>query len=177
MQDQNLKFMVPKLPLKPSAVFVESKPDQTTQLPRPRALSLSLIQPKPSSAKAVRLELEQLSKQLGAMRKQAVAATTSSPRKLLDAKQRRYDALLEQEARLARQIFYQPTNDCRFFMLKTNVWLYYADGQIIRYESRSEGVFKKVGDSGYHHINGKELLNFIHAVRKYTLLSSQQIYT
>jgi hypothetical protein len=48
---------------------------------------------------------------------------------------------------------------------------------MIRYEVRSDGVYKKVDSELYRKINGSELMNFRAAVKAYTKLVKEQVYS
>lgn len=95
---------------------------------------------------------------------------------LKELREKAREKLLNQEAAVGREVFDDDVADAAFFMMKKNVWLYYANGITIRYEVRPDGVFKKVGYAGYHAIHGKELDNFRLACKKYARLVKARIY-
>lgn len=97
------------------------------------------------------------------------------------------DDLINAESALGRTIFGPiPAGHQReFFTAKKNVWIWHenwtdAVGNIkdltIRYEVRPDGVFKKVGESGYKRINGAELDNFRKAAKTYLSLAKENLY-
>ncbi len=87
--------------------------------------------------------------------------------------------LINAESEYGRTIFgeIQPGHSREFFCLEKNIWIWYEDGRMIRYEVRSDGVYKKVDSGLYHKIDGAELLNFRNAVKVYTKLVKEKIYT
>ena len=86
--------------------------------------------------------------------------------------------LINAESALGRTLFgnVEPGHRREFFMHKKNVWIWHEDGMTIRYEVRSNGVFKKVNDSGYHKVTGEELAHFRAAASAYLKLVKSRIY-
>ena len=86
--------------------------------------------------------------------------------------------LINAESSLGRQIFGAVAEDYKreFFCLSKNVWLWYENGSVIRYEVREDGVFKKVNDGHSKKIEGEELAHFRSAVKTYTAAVKQNIY-
>lgn len=86
--------------------------------------------------------------------------------------------LINAESALGRTLFgdVAPGHQREFFMHKKNVWIWHEDGQTIRYEVRQNGVFKKVGESGYRKVDGDELKHFRAATNAYLKLVKSQIY-
>lgn len=86
--------------------------------------------------------------------------------------------LINAESALGRTLFgdVAPGHQREFFMHKKNVWIWHEDGLTIRYEVRTNGVFKKVGDSGYHKVTGEELTHFRAAAKAYLTLVKTRIY-
>lgn len=105
-------------------------------------------------------------------------------RKLLDSKSSIRKAipteedLLNAESSLGRTIFGPiPEGQSReFFCYRKNVWLWYENGIIIRYEVRPDGVFKKLPDAPYRPISGQELDNFCQATKTYLKLVKKRLY-
>ena len=87
--------------------------------------------------------------------------------------------LIDAESRYGRTLFGEvtPGHTREFFCLEKNVWIWYEDGRMIRYEVRSDGVYKKVDSELYRKINGSELMNFRAAVKAYTKLVKEQVYS
>ena len=86
--------------------------------------------------------------------------------------------LINAESALGRTLFGEvPAGRTReFFCLKKNVWLWYEDGLIVRYEVRENGVFKRVGTQSYVKVTGAELENFTRATKAYLQLVKTRIY-
>ena len=87
--------------------------------------------------------------------------------------------LINAESALGRTLFGEVKRGHarEFFCLKKNVWLWYEDGLMIRYEVRENGVYKQVGkDSHYHKVVGEELENFRNATKAYLELIKTHIY-
>ena len=102
-------------------------------------------------------------------------------RKQPNAEERRQSAerdLINAEAALGRTLFgnVAPGYRREFFMHKKNVWIWYEDGQTIRYEVRQNGVYKKVDNGGYHKVTGAELDHFRTAATAYLKLVKSRIY-
>lgn len=98
-----------------------------------------------------------------------------------------YEDLLNAESELGKTLFGPiPLGHQReFFESKKNVWIWYeswadANGtpqsMTIRYEVRPAGVYKKSNDGLYEKIEGKELDNFVTAVRSYFELVKRELY-
>ena len=59
-----------------------------------------------------------------------------------------------------------------------NVWLWYEDGLMIRYEVRENGVYKQIGsNTTYVKVAGEELQNFRNATKAYLNLVKSHIYS
>ena len=116
-------------------------------------------------------ELTELSDTILELRKEKRETAIKSKRKF------NLDDILNTESRVGRDVFDNDAPSCEFFMLKRNVWLYYAEGLTIRYEVRAEGVFKKIGSEGYHRIHAAELDNFRLACKKYIRLVKAKLYS
>ncbi len=103
-------------------------------------------------------------------------AITPSSRKLRQKEAERN--LINAESALGRGLFgeVEPGHQREFFCLQKNVWLWYEDGQTIRYEVRKDGVYKKVDDGSYRKIDGTELTNFRNATKAYLELVKANIY-
>ena len=86
--------------------------------------------------------------------------------------------LINAESALGRTVFgnIQPGHSREFFCLKKNVWIWYEDGRMIRYEVRRDGVYKKVDSGSYMKIGGAELQNFITAVKTYLQVVKANVY-
>lgn len=86
--------------------------------------------------------------------------------------------LINAESALGRGLFGEvaPGHQREFFCLQKNVWLWFEDGQTIRYEVRKDGVYKKVDDGNYHKIDGVELSHFRDATKAYLELVKANIY-
>ena len=86
--------------------------------------------------------------------------------------------LINAESEYGRTLFgeIRPGHSREFFCLEKNIWIWYEDGRMIRYEVRSDGVYKKVDAGLYRKINGSELMNFRAAVKAYTKLVKENIY-
>ena len=87
--------------------------------------------------------------------------------------------LINAESALCRSLFgeVKAGHTREFFCLKKNVWLWYEDGLMIRYEVRENGVYKQVGnDSKYQRVSGEELQNFRNATKAYLRLIKTRIY-
>lgn len=120
------------------------------------------------------MQKSSLGKNLGKLKNKL--SITPSARKV-----RRYETerdLINAESALGRGLFGQvaPGHQREFFCLQKNVWLWYEDGQTIRYEVREDGVYKKVDDGNYHKIDGVELKNFRDATKAYLELVKANIY-
>ena len=77
------------------------------------------------------------------------------------------------ESALGRSLFgeIKQGHSREFFCLKKNVWLWYEDGLMIRYEVRENGVYKQIGKStNYQKVTGEELQNFRNATKAYLKL-------
>lgn len=87
--------------------------------------------------------------------------------------------LINAESALGRSIFgeIKQGHSREFFCLKKNVWLWYEDGLMIRYEVRENGVYKQIGKStNYQKVIGEELQNFRNATKAYLRLIKTRIY-
>jgi len=87
--------------------------------------------------------------------------------------------LINAESALGRSIFgkVKKGHSREFFCLKKNVWLWYEDGLMIRYEVRENGVFKQIGENlKYTKVTGEELQNFRNATKAYLRLIKAHIY-
>lgn len=86
--------------------------------------------------------------------------------------------LINAESALGRTLFgaVQPGHIREFFCLKENVWLWYEDGLVIRYEVRENGVYKRVGTRDYEKVKEPELQHFIDATKAYLKLVKTNIY-
>lgn len=87
--------------------------------------------------------------------------------------------LINAESALGRTLFGEvATGHSReFFCLKKNVWLWYEDGLMIRYEVRENGVYKQIGsNTSYTRVVGEELQNFRNATKAYLKLVKSHIY-
>lgn len=86
--------------------------------------------------------------------------------------------LIDAESQYGRQLFgeIQPGHTREFFCLEKNVWIWYEDGRMIRYEVRRDGVYKKVDSGSYMKIGGVELQNFITAVKTYLQVVKTNVY-
>lgn len=98
-----------------------------------------------------------------------------------------YDDLINIESNLGRTLFGPvPAGHQReFFASKPGVWIWYDKWEditgvmhemTIRYEVRSNGVFKKTPDGSFSQIKGAELDNFVNAARRYFDLVKTQLY-
>ncbi len=88
--------------------------------------------------------------------------------------------LINAESALGRSIFgeIKKGHSREFFCLKKNVWLWYEDGLMIRYEVRENGVYKQVGkNTNYQRVTGDELQNFRNATKAYLKLIKTRIYS
>ena len=88
--------------------------------------------------------------------------------------------LINAESALGRTLFgeVKKGHSREFFCLKKNVWLWYEDGLMIRYEVRENGVYKQVGrENDYHKVTGEELENFRNATKAYLRLVKSHIYS
>ncbi len=115
-----------------------------------------------------------LGKNLGRLKNKL--SITSSARKMRQLEAER--DLINAESALGRGLFGQvaPGHQREFFCLQKNVWLWYEDGQTIRYEVRKDGVYKKVDDGNYRKIDGVELSHFRDATKAYLELVKANIY-
>ena len=87
--------------------------------------------------------------------------------------------LINAESALGRTLFgeIEKGHSREFFCLKKNVWLWYEDGLIVRYEVRQNGVYKQVGkNTSYQKVTGGELENFRNATKSYLKLVKTHIY-
>ena len=87
--------------------------------------------------------------------------------------------LINAESALGRSIFgeIKQGHSREFFCLKKNVWLWYEDGLMIRYEVRENGVYTQIGKStNYQKVTGEELQNFRNATKAYLKLIKTLIY-
>ena len=86
--------------------------------------------------------------------------------------------LINAESALGRTLFgdVKPGHTREFFCLRENVWLWYEDGLIIRYEVRQNGVFKRVGTNDFEKVTGPELQHFADATKAYLKLIKRSIY-
>ena len=86
--------------------------------------------------------------------------------------------LINAESALGRTLFgdVKPGHIREFFCLQQNVWLWYEDGLIIRYEVRENGVYKRVGTKDYEKVTGVELQHFVDATKAYLKLVKTNIY-
>lgn len=88
--------------------------------------------------------------------------------------------LINAESALGRTLFGEvPAGHSReFFCLKKNVWLWYENGLMIRYEVRENGVYKQIGsNTTYTKVVGEELRNFRNATKAYLELVKSHIYS
>ena len=88
--------------------------------------------------------------------------------------------LINAESALGRTLFgeVKEGHSREFFCLKKNVWLWYEDGLMIRYEVRENGVYKQIGkETGYRKVTGVELENFRNATKAYLRLVKSRIYS
>lgn len=98
-----------------------------------------------------------------------------------------YEDLVNAESEIGRTLF-GPIPDGHqreFFESKKNVWIWYegwpdATGVMqettVCYEVRPAGVYKKMMGGRYEKLEGKELNNFVNAVRKYFELVRAKLY-
>ncbi len=86
--------------------------------------------------------------------------------------------LINAESALGRTLFGEVAKNHKreFFCLERNVWIWYENGQTIRYEVRKNGIWKKIDDGDYHLIRGEELRNFTAATKAYLELVKAQLY-
>ncbi|MDO4730000.1 MAG: hypothetical protein Q4A96_02270 [Candidatus Saccharibacteria bacterium] len=86
--------------------------------------------------------------------------------------------LINAESALGRTLFgtVEEGKQREFFCLQKNVWVWYEDGQVIRYEVRQSGVFKKVDNGSYSKISGEELEHFRDATKAYLQLIKLNLY-
>ena len=98
-----------------------------------------------------------------------------------------YEDLLNAESEIGRTIFgpVPEGHQREFFKNKDNVWIWYEkwidsagtpQDVTIRYEIRSNGVYKKLADKDYQKIEGAELNNFVSAARSYYRLVKEKLY-
>lgn len=98
-----------------------------------------------------------------------------------------YNDLMNAESEIGRTIFgpIPEGHQREFFESKKNVWIWYEgwqdaagimQGTTICYEVRPAGVYKKVSGGKYEKLDGKELDNFVGAVRKYFELVKKHLY-
>lgn len=88
--------------------------------------------------------------------------------------------LINAESALGRTLFgeVKAGHTREFFCLKKNVWLWYEDGLMIRYEVRENGVYKQIGsNTTYIKVAGEELQNFRNATKAYLNLVKSHIYS
>ena len=88
--------------------------------------------------------------------------------------------LINAESALGRTLFgeVKEGHSREFFCLKKNVWLWYEDGLMIRYEVRENGVYKQIGkETEYRKVTGVELENFRNATKAYLRLVKSRIYS
>lgn len=88
--------------------------------------------------------------------------------------------LINAESALGRTLFgeVKAGHTREFFCLKKNVWLWYEDGLMIRYEVRENGVYKQIGsNTTYVKVAGEELQNFRNATKAYLNLVKSHIYS
>ncbi len=87
-------------------------------------------------------------------------------------------ALIDAESQYGRLLFgnIKPGHTREFFCLEKNVWIWYEDGRMIRYEVRQDGVYKKVDSGPYVKISGAELWNFQNAVKTYSQIVKKNVY-
>jgi len=99
--------------------------------------------------------------------------TPASPR-IAEAERK----LINAESALGRMLFgeVEPGHQREFFCLQKNVWIWYEDGQTIRYEVRQSGVYKKVDRGNYFKISGEELEHFRAATKAYLQLVKMNLY-
>ena len=96
-------------------------------------------------------------------------------------KQRKIEAerqLINAESALGRTLFgeIEEGKQREFFCLQKNVWVWYEDGKVIRYEVRKSGVYKKVDSGSYNKISGEELEHFRDATKAYLQLIKLNLY-
>lgn len=88
--------------------------------------------------------------------------------------------LINAESALGQTLFgeVKAGHSREFFCLKKNVWLWYEDGLMIRYEVRENGVYKQIGsNTSYTKVTGEELQNFRNATKAYLRLVKSHIYS
>ena len=88
--------------------------------------------------------------------------------------------LINAESALGRTLFgeVKAGHTREFFCLKKNVWLWYEDGLMIRYEVRENGIYKQIGsNTTYIKVAGEELQNFRNATKAYLNLVKSHIYS
>lgn len=108
----------------------------------------------------------------------SIRSTTARPNEEARRKSVERD-LINAESALGRTLFGEIKHGHarEFFCLKKNVWLWYEDGLMIRYEVRENGVYKQVGkNDNYHKVTGEELENFRNATKAYLRLIKTRIY-
>ena len=108
----------------------------------------------------------------------SIRSTTARPNEEAHRKSVERD-LINAESALGRTLFGEVKRGHarEFFCLKKNVWLWYEDGLMIRYEVRENGVYKQVGkNDSYHKVTGEELENFRNATKAYLRLIKTRIY-
>lgn len=87
--------------------------------------------------------------------------------------------LINAESAVGRTVFgpVLPGQVREFFCLKKNVWIWYENGVMIRYEVRKDGVYKRTDkEEHYKKISGEELANFKNATKAYLKLIKASIY-
>lgn len=86
---------------------------------------------------------------------------------------------LDAEAELGSRLFGAVPHgvDRKFFhSTNRNVWIWYENGVMIRYEVRPNGVFKRNGEEPYEKLEGAELANFRIATRQYLEAIKSELY-
>lgn len=94
---------------------------------------------------------------------------------------------IEREARIGAEVFgpIPSGHDRQFFCLDKHTWVWHEEwldqkrkphAFVIRYEVRSDGIFKRFNNSGLTKISGQELANFDQAVRLYYQEVAKRVY-
>ena len=111
------------------------------------------------------------------MPRKSFAELIKLPSRKLTAKERE-DALINAESALGRTLFGSvPEGHKReFFHHQKNIWIWHENDITIRYEVRSDGVYKRIVGEKYHKILGQELENFRKATKTYLNLIKTSLY-